>query len=196
MSACSFSHREDVFSLAQAVEFLPSSACRSTINNYDVAMQTSVCCKCCQQSVSFTDFLLPPFMPGSLHSAAHGSRKPSSEKDGQRRPTDRYVTESLERLPRQLCNRLTFQKSQESFPSAIISDFASSLLPAEFTGDGCRQNRSLSFLTLDSQSHWMFAESLGLNASDAYLYPLVVAVDKEVGHELYAELITYCGLLG
>lgn len=176
-SLCVFSDSQSsVYTVNKSYESIfifPANSCRNSINSYDVSSRTSVCCKCCQKNISFTDFLQPPFTTGSVH-------HPTSRGEGtRRRPSDRYVTDSLERLPRQLCSRLTFQKSLDAFPSAIIPDFASSSLPSDFTGRGCESNRTLSFIILDSQTHWMFAESLGLDVSQAHLSPVVVAFDKE-----------------
>ena len=170
-SVCSFQKSSDVIKRGFAsASFFPSTFCQNSISSYDVSSHTSVCCKRCNKSISSSDFLTVSSSAGfTKYRAANG-----------RRLTDRYVIENLENLPRKLCSRLTFQKSQDAFPSAIIPDFASSALPPEFTGRGCQANRTLNFILLDSQNHWMFAKSLGLDVSQAHLSPVIIAFDKEV----------------
>lgn len=174
-SVCSF-EKSNVVDNYSVQPPLPSNSCQNSIASYDVSSYTSVCCKWCNKNVSYTEFLTPPFSSTII---------PSWGSEG-RRPTDRYVIESLENLPRKLCGRLTFQKSQQAYPSAIIPDFASTSLPWEFTGHGCRVNQTLSFFTLDSQNHWMIAKSLGLDVSQAHLSPVVVGFDKEVCGSIFS----------
>lgn len=168
-SVCSFKKSNSARHGFASVSFFPSNSCQNSISSYDVSSHTSVCCKRCNRNISSSDFLTASSASSTHYQASDG-----------RRLTDRYVIESLENLPRKLCNRLAFQKSQEAFPSAIIPDFGSSALPPEFTGRGCQANRTLSFISLDSQNHWMFAKSLGLDVSQAHLSPVIVLFDKEV----------------
>lgn len=145
---------------------LPSNMCFNSIDTYDTYYHTSICCRHCSKNVSLSDL---SSVPSSQFASSQG-----------RRLTDRYVLEALEKLPRKLCDQMTFQKQQETFPTSVIQDFSSSTLPEEFLGLGCRSNRSLNFISLDSHNHWVFAESLGLDVSQAHVNPVVVAFDKEV----------------
>ncbi|XP_076458267.1 thioredoxin domain-containing protein 11-like [Babylonia areolata] len=159
-------------SSSQQQQHLPANSCLNSISSYDVSSHTSVCCKWCHKNISYSEFLTAPF-----YTPFREAQQASA--GGQRRPTDRYVLDSLERLPRRLCERLAFQKSQGVFPSTVVTDVGRSKLPEEFTGHGCRANRSLTFLSVDAQSHWMFAQRLGLNVSQAGLAPVIVLFDKE-----------------
>ncbi|KAK7489104.1 hypothetical protein BaRGS_00019618 [Batillaria attramentaria] len=146
----------------------PPDACLNAVDNYSGMSHTSVCCKKCDKNFTDSDSFTFSFTGSSYRTSGQG-----------RRATDRYVLDSLENLPRKLCDRISFQKSLEAFPSSVIPDFHSSSYANDFIGYGCRSNHSLNFITLDSHNHWMFAESLGLDVSLAHHTPVIVAFDKE-----------------
>ncbi|KAL8569613.1 hypothetical protein ACOMHN_057180 [Nucella lapillus] len=171
-SVCSFKagHNRD-YDLSAT--HLPVNSCLNSIASYDTSSHRSMCCKWCHKNISYSEFLTAPFYVSSQTAQQQQSSK------SQRRPTDRYVLDSLEKLPRKLCDRLSFQQSQSVFPSAVISDVWRSNVPDDFTGKGCQVNHTLTFISMDSQNHWMFAERLGLNVSEAHVSPVIVAFDKE-----------------
>ena len=167
-SVCSFD-MNDTLVLTTAAN-LPSDSCRCSLASYDVSSYMSVCCTQCNKTISYSDvFSDHPFTSFTPKKMCEG-----------RRPTDRYILDSLEKLPGKLCDKMAFQKSQGVFPRAIIQDVGRSDMPAGFTGKGCQENSTLRFIALDSQNHWMFAQRLGLDVSQAHVSPVVVVFDREV----------------
>ncbi|XP_025095918.1 thioredoxin domain-containing protein 11-like isoform X3 [Pomacea canaliculata] len=161
LSACGFTKvRNNTGSLP-----LPQNSCLISIDNYDTSMYTSTCCKNCIKVAHVKDYW--------------SQSMTGQETLKHRRLSDRYVLNGLENLPRRPCDRIHFQKNQEAFPTTVIADFATTRHLANFTGSGCLNNRTLNFLSLDWHSHWMFAESLGLDLLHTHTTPVVVAFDKE-----------------
>lgn len=103
-----------------------------------------------------------------------------------RRPTDRYVRHHLENLPRRLCDRLAVEKqqglnSQWSLDSGFeMHDADFELKEQSFRHVGCTSNKSVNFYAVDSQSHWMFYDVLGMKHLASGGAPTAVLFDKAV----------------
>ena len=149
---------------------LPADSCLCIPPYWYTSPYGSVCCKSCEDFVSHVyllPFLLLPFAGASSAAVDHLS-------------TDRYILESVMGLSQRLCQKFIFQKQQNALPSTNVQHFDVDTVPSGFNGLGCHSNRSLSFVMLDAENHWMFAESLGLNASLAYTSPIVMVYDSQV----------------
>ncbi|XP_067672608.1 thioredoxin domain-containing protein 11-like isoform X1 [Haliotis asinina] len=138
--------------------------CRNSIDNYNVNEYHSLCCQWCHDDtasvVPISDFL------------------PMSFRSGKRRVTDRYVWQEIEDKPKRLCKKLTLQKLQGHVPYENSYNFEESL-PENFTGLGCRSNRTVNFYAMDAVRHSVFAERLGVDVSTLPQNPAVVIFDKE-----------------
>ncbi|XP_012936183.2 thioredoxin domain-containing protein 11 isoform X2 [Aplysia californica] len=124
---------------------------------------------------------------GFSHFSSHEG-DPSSN----RRPTDRYIRDHLERLPRRLCERLILEKQQSLVDHLTVQSGGFQLGTSgtfsgakQFSEIGCSSNRSLSFYSIDSQNHWMFSDRLSVNISWPYQTSATVLFDKQ-NEEHYA----------
>ncbi|GFO18587.1 thioredoxin domain-containing protein 11-like [Plakobranchus ocellatus] len=164
-------------------------SCRNMLLNYSNAGRLSVCCrgnnsKDASSDKDVKDGLFSRLPHGVWHKGSEFSA-PTDWQQFERRPTDRYVREHLEVLPKRLCNRLSLERMQGVAPSAPSSlrldPFVGETVPStsHFSLLGCRAERPLRFYSIDLLNHWMFSDVLGVESGKNRSGPAVVLVDKE-----------------
>lgn len=154
--------------------------------NYLPDQRKSLCCRQVQNHL----FSPPSSVPSSSTSSNTTSRESiASTQDTfakqtiNRRPSrDPFIEGVLKDGVQRLCNRLNFQLSQGVPLDTYLSpDTLQPIKAANFTGLSCRTNRTVRFYAMDIINHSVFAERLGVNATELVRTkkPVLLIIDEE-----------------
>ncbi|XP_022316420.2 thioredoxin domain-containing protein 11-like [Crassostrea virginica] len=132
--------------------------CLDTFENYNTNEYRTLCCRECKIDLSYK----------------------SCASISSRRSSDSFVRQSETWFKRNICKKLTLQKTQNLLkPSQFISDFDAMFIPVNFTGSACRTNRTLNIFFLDSSVSSALHEKLDIPSPFSVEKPSVIIVDKK-----------------
>ncbi|XP_061181878.1 thioredoxin domain-containing protein 11-like [Saccostrea echinata] len=132
--------------------------CLDALDNYNTNEYRTLCCRECKIDISYK----------------------SCASISSRRSNDNFVRQSKSSLKKNICRKLTLQKTQNLLkPSQFIRDFEASFIPVNFTGSACRTNRTLSLYFLDTSLNSALLEKLNVLRSVAIQKPFVIIIDKK-----------------
>lgn len=135
--------------------------CLDTYENYNTNEYRTLCCRECKIDLSYK----------------------SCASISSRRSSDSFVRQSETWFKRNICKKLTLQKTQNLLkPSQFISDFDAMFIPVNFTASACRTNRTLNIFFLDSSVSSALHEKLDIPSPFSVEKPSVIIVDKKVNY--------------
>lgn len=133
--------------------------CLDTFENYNTNEYRTLCCRECKIDLSYKTC-------ASVSS---------------RRSSDKFVRQSESSWKKNICKKMTLQKTQNLLkPNQFSSDFDAIFIPVNFTGSACRTNRTLNLFFLDSSLNSALLEKLSIPSSVAVQKPSVIIIDKKV----------------
>lgn len=132
--------------------------CLDTFENYNTNEYRTLCCRECKIDLSYK----------------------SCASISSRRSNDKFVRQSESSLKRNICKKLTLQKTQNLLkPNQFIGDFDHLSIPVNFTGSACRTNRTLTLFFVDSSLSSALHKKLGIPGPVAFEKPSVIIIDKK-----------------
>lgn len=168
-----------------------SNKCLEISPNYMPHQHKSVCCRHVQKT------WLTPLLPlspsptsSSYTSSTSETVRPSESKQARlakrlmnRWPTkDPFIEGVLKDGTQRLCDRLNFQLVQGvPLDTDLSFETLQPIQVANFTGLSCRTNRTVLFYAMDVINHSVFAERLGINATELAhtKKPALIIIDKK-----------------
>lgn len=133
--------------------------CLDTFENYNTNEYRTLCCRECKIDLSYK----------------------SCASISSRRSNDKFVRQSESSLKRNICKKLTLQKTQNLLkPNQFIGDFDHLSIPVNFTGSACRTNRTLTLFFVDSSLSSALHKKLDIPGPVAFEKPSVIIIDKKV----------------
>ena len=176
---CVHYHSKDPF-YKQQCSFLPSIL--SWIKfPYSTRVRESDIFRACQE-------VKPTYNPQEFVSLCCGnygqtqSSRPSVQMQGSRRVSnDKFVRESVKNRSQKKCRKLKFRRWYHWGTTVNIDNLdLHNESYGDFTGLGCRTNKTVNFYAMDSRQSYMFAQKLGIDEHMSHNFTGVVLFDKRV----------------
>lgn len=103
-----------------------------------------------------------------------------------RRSDDPFVINSIRDKHKRLCDQLAYQRKHgwQAPPLYFLSTAYTNV-----TGEACINNRTLTFLIMDTRGSHRFAQQLGINITSTHEEPVLVIFDKRVRMDIICSLL-------